>query len=215
MTPRFITFEGGEGVGKSTQIRLLAQALAAAGIDVCVTREPGGSIGAEAIRNMVITGAADAWEPTTEALLFMAARHDHVETLIKPKLAEGTWVLCDRFYDSTYVYQGLAKRVDTDWLDQLYALLFGAFAPEFTVLLDMDPAVGLTRAEARGNARESRFERLGLQYHQKIREGFLARANAEPNRMYRIDASGSMETIHRAVIEAVNKRFDLSLTSVD
>ena len=143
---RFITLEGGEGAGKSTQVKRLAHAFANAGIGLRVTREPGGSAGGEAIRGLVVNGAVDRWNPTTESLLFMTARYDHVETTIKPALASGMWVVCDRFYDSTYVYQGMAKAVGTAWLNQLYAQLFGNCAPDVTLWLDLPPTIGQSDA---------------------------------------------------------------------
>ncbi len=211
MKPSFITLEGGEGAGKSTQIKRLAAALTAAGIDCITTREPGGSKGAEAIRGLVVSGAVDAWHPATESLLFMAARLDHLETLINPALARGQWVLCDRFYDSTYVYQGLAKNVGTAWLNTLYAQLFGNFAPDATLLLDLDPAIGLARSEKRGNVAESRFEQMGLDFHQRIRAGFQQLAIAHPARIHTIDASADTEAVHHAIIAALNTRFGLGL----
>lgn len=209
--PRFITLEGGEGAGKSTQIKRLAASFAAAGIPAVTTREPGGSKGGEAIRTLVVNGEVDAWQPTTEALLFMTARYDHVEEKIKPAMAQGQWVLCDRFYDSTYVYQGIAKNVGTAWLDKLYALLFENFAPDMTLLLDLAPKDGLARAGSRGNTAESRFEQMGEGYHQKIRDGFLALAKTQPQRMIVIDASASPEEVHAAILAALNVRFGLAL----
>lgn len=211
MTARFITLEGGEGAGKSTQVKLLAQAFAQAGLAARTTREPGGSEGGEAIRNLVVTGAADRWDATTESLLFMTARYDHVERLIKPALAAGQWVLCDRFYDSTYVYQGIAKNVGTEWLDQLYRHLYGNFTPDLTFLLDLDPKVGLGRATARGNDAESRFESMGLAYHTTLRNAFLDRATAEPARFAKVDASQSPQAVHEAMIAVLNQRFGLAL----
>ncbi len=211
MQPRFITFEGGEGAGKSTQVKRLAASFAAAGIGSVTTREPGGSEGGEAIRNLVVSGSADRWNDTTEALLFMTARYDHVERLIKPAMAEGKWVLCDRFYDSTYVYQGMVKGVGTQWLDGLYAHLFGNFGPDVTLLLDLPAEAGLRRATARGNEAESRFERMGLAFHTKLREAFLSRHAAEPNRVLKIDASQSPDAVHAQIIAVLNARFNLAL----
>lgn len=208
---RFITLEGGEGAGKSTQLKLLAASFTAAGIPAQTTREPGGSEGAEAIRNLVVTGSIDRWHDTTEALLFMTARYDHVEKLIKPTLANGTWVLCDRFYDSTYVYQGIAKGVGGEWLDKLYALLFGNFSPDATLLLDLPADVGLGRATARGNEAESRFERMGIAYHTKLREAFLERARHESQRIITIDATQPPQHVHTAIVDALNNRFGLGL----
>lgn len=209
---RFITLEGGEGAGKSTQVKRLARALTAAGIPHLTTREPGGSAGGEAIRQLVVTGAVDQWHPTTEALLFMAARFDHLETTIKPALARGEWVICDRFYDSTYVYQGMAKNVGTAWLEQLYTHLFGNLAPDVTLLLDVPPAMGLARTEARGNVAESRFERMTLEFHETLRSGFLELARTHPTRIHTVDAARDAEAVHHAILAAVNTRFDLTLS---
>jgi dTMP kinase len=211
MTARFITLEGGEGAGKSTQVKLLAQAFAAAGVETLVTREPGGSPGGEAIRGLVVSGAVDAWHPATESLLFMTARYDHLQAKIKPALTDGKWVLCDRFYDSTYIYQGVAKGVGTAWLDQLYTLLFGNDGPSLTLLLDLPAEVGLSRADKRGNVAESRFEQMGIAYHTKLREGFLGLAKAHPARIATIDASADAASVHAAIIAVVNARFGLAL----
>lgn len=213
-SPRFITIEGGEGAGKSTQLKWLAQSFAAAGLGVRTTREPGGSTGGEAIRGLVVSGAVDAWDATTEALLFMTARYDHVQTHIKPALAAGSWVLCDRFYDSTYVYQGVVKGVGTAWLDQLYAQLFGNFAPDCTLLLDLPAETGLARATARGNEAESRFERMGVAFHTRLREAFLARAAVHPQRFLTVDASAAPEAVHASIIAVLNRRFGLALQPV-
>lgn len=211
--PRFITLEGGEGAGKSTQLKKLADAFARASIPAVVTREPGGSAGGEAIRGLVVSGAVDRWDATTEALLFMTARYDHVATNIKPALARGEWVLCDRFYDSTAVYQGMAKNVGTAWLDGLYALLFGNFTPHLTLWLDLPPAVGLARAEARGNAAESRFESMGLAYHEQLREGFRALSEKYPARIQRVDATADADSVHRIILNILNVRFGLGISA--
>ncbi len=208
---RFITLEGGEGAGKSTQIKLLAQAFAAASINAITTREPGGSAGGEAIRNLVVSGTTDRWNPTTESLLFMAARFDHLETKIKPALANGQWVLCDRFYDSTYIYQGIAKNVGTDWLDQLYRQLFANTAPDLTLLLDLPPSVGLARTDKRGNVAESRFEQMDISFHESLRAGFLNLAKVTPARIQTVDATQDAASVHAAIIDAVNARFGLAL----
>lgn len=211
MQPRFITFEGGEGAGKSTQLALLDQALRYAKHKTSLTREPGGSVGGEAIRKLVVSGSVDRWDDTTEALLFMTARYDHIERLIKPALADGKWVLCDRFYDSTYVYQGMVKGVDTKWLDSLYTHLFGKFAPDCTMLLDLPADVGLKRATSRGNDAESRFERMGLEFHTKIREAFNKRAATNEERFIIIDASAKQRDVHVQIIDALNERYSLDL----
>lgn len=209
--PRFITLEGGEGAGKSTQLRLLAQAFADAGISTITTREPGGSPGGEAIRGLVVTGAADKWHPTTESLLFMAARFDHLATKIQPALEKGEWVLCDRFYDSTYIYQGIAKGVGGEWLDQLYRQLFANTAPDLTVLLDLPPSVGLKRADKRGNVAESRFEQMALDFHETLRAGFLKLAKDHPERIKTVDATRDASAVHAAIVATINTRFGLSL----
>ncbi len=213
MQPRFITFEGGEGAGKSTQVKLLARSFERAGIPCITTREPGGSKGGEAIRALVVSGDVDKWSAQTEALLFMTARYDHVEQLIKPALANGTWVICDRFYDSTYVYQGIAKGVDTQWLDALYEKLFASFAPDATLLLDIDPTSGLSRATARGNVAESRFEQMDIAFHETLRKAFNDRAAKEPKRFITLAAQHEASTVHKEVISALNARFNLALQS--
>lgn len=210
----FITLEGGEGAGKSTQIKLLAQAFEQAGLKVLTTREPGGSKGAEAIRKLVVEGATDAWDPVTESLLFMTARYDHLEKLIKPAMARNEWVLCDRFFDSTYIYQGIAKGVSTDWLQQLYSLLYGNLRPTLTLLLDIDPKVGLKRASARNSGAETRFENMDINFHETLRQGFLSLAKAEPKRISVISATDAPHVIHERIVAEINKRFQLPLKPV-
>ena len=210
--PRFISFEGGEGAGKSTQIKLLEGSLKQAGIPVLRTREPGGSKGGEAIRKLVVEGDVDAWHPTTEALLFMTARYDHLQTHILPALKRGEWVLWHRFFDSTFVYQGIAKGVGEAWLRQLYALLYGNEGPSLSVMFDLDPAVGLARAAERGEG-EARFEAMGLEYHNRVRDGFLTCVKAEPARWLTLDASASIADVHQALIAAMNGRYGLSLSA--
>ena len=141
----------------------------------------------------------------------MAARVDHMEAKIKPALAQSEWVLCDRFYDSTYVYQGIAKNVGTTWLDQLYTMLLGNHGPDMTLLLDIDPEVGLGRADKRGNVAESRFEQMGLGYHQSLRAGFLELAKKHPSRIHLINAANPPDQVHAAIIEKLNARFGLAL----
>jgi dTMP kinase len=141
----------------------------------------------------------------------MAARYDHLETLIKPALTRGETVLCDRFFDSTYVYQGIAKGVGTDWLMKIYSLLYGNLAPDLTLLLDLDPRLGLARASSRGASAETRFEKMGLEFHQQLRDGFLALAKANPERIHSIDAAQTPDALHREIIAAVNQRFGLTL----
>jgi len=201
---KFITFEGGEGCGKSTQLSLLHEALEKAGIPAIKTREPGGSPGAETIRNLLVSGDKDAWDPLAETLLFYAARLDHVERVIKPALAAGKHVLCDRFADSTFVYQGIGKNLTIPRIRELHQFALGDFMPDLTFILDIDPVIGLERAaKRRGN--ETRFESMDLGFHQKVRKGFLELAKKEPERCIIINANRNIDLIHneiRTVIEA-------------
>jgi dTMP kinase len=205
---RFITFEGGEGAGKSTQLKQLAERLQGRGLDVVSTREPGGSPGAEAIRGLVLNGAADRWSPVTETLLMYAARRDHIERVIEPALARGAWVVCDRFADSTRAYQGAAGGTDPALIAALEAHVLGAARPDLTLVFDMPPEAGLARAHARGG--ELRFESKGLAFHERLREGFLAIARAEPDRCALIDAAGSLEAVAAAVWAAVDARLPVN-----
>ncbi len=207
---RLITFEGGEGAGKSTQIRLLADALEAAGIDGVTTREPGGTEGAEAIRALVTEGASDRWSPLTETLLFLAARRDHVERLIEPARAAGRWVLCDRFVDSTRVYQGIAGTLGLDLIDRLHGVVFDRITPDLTLLLDLPVEEGLARRRAAGDA--NRFEGKVTTFHSAVREGFLALAAAEPKRFAVIDARPSPDRVAASIVEAVAGRLGLDLS---
>ncbi|MGU3494183.1 dTMP kinase [Xanthobacteraceae bacterium A53D] len=202
---RFITLEGGEGTGKSTQAKRLAAALEAQGRSVVVTREPGGSPGAEAIRHVILSGAAKDYGPTAEALLFAAARADHVDTLIRPALLTGKWVVCDRFIDSTRVYQGVLGSVSGTLLDELEDLMVGDARPDLTLILDVPPEVGLARAAARGEGAD-RFESEGLAFHAKVREAFLALAKADPDRCAVVDASGTPDEVAARIWEVVVAR---------
>ena len=198
----FITFEGGEGAGKSTQVRTLAARLAAAGIDPIVTREPGGTPGAEAIRALLVTGEPGRWDAATEALLMNAARADHVARTIRPALAAGRWVLCDRYADSTFAYQGAGKGADRPTLSALHQIATGGLWPDLTLLLDLPVAEGLARTVDRRSG-ESRFEAHGADFHERIRTAFLARAEADPERFRIIDASAPPDAVAEAVWEAV------------
>jgi dTMP kinase len=212
MTPRgrLITFEGGEGAGKSTQIRRLEAALRAVGLAVVATREPGGTPGAEAIRALLVGGAPTRWSPLTETLLLLAARHDHVVRVIEPALAAGRWVLCDRFIDSTRVYQGVAGALGLALVDQLHRTIFGELRPDLTLILDLPAPTGLARRRADAGA--NRFERMDPAYHQRVREGFLAIARAEPERCTVIDAAPSEAVVAGHIRAAVQARFGLDLT---
>jgi len=202
---RFITFEGGEGAGKSTQLRRLVSRLEGLGHEVVATREPGGSAGAESIRELVLNGAADRWSPTTETLLMYAARRDHVERVIRPALARGAWVVCDRFADSTRAYQGAAGGTDPGLIAALETFILEETRPDLTLIFDFPPNIGLERALARPGA-EARFESKGVAFHERLRAGFLAIAAAEPDRCVVIDAQGSVEGVESAVWKAVEGR---------
>jgi dTMP kinase len=210
---RLITFEGGEGAGKSTQIEHLAAALCAARIDVLVTREPGGTPGAELIRKLLVEGPPDRWLPLTEALLLHAARHDHVVRRIAPALTAGRWVLCDRFMDSTRVYQGVAGGVGEAMIGRLHATILGDLRPDLTVILDVPAATGLGRRQ--GPSGEQRFEQMTGAFHERVREGFLALARAEPERCVLVDATRPIEAVAADVRDLVARRFGLDLTRAD
>jgi dTMP kinase len=203
---RFVTFEGGEGAGKSTQIERLAAALRGAGIDPLVTREPGGTPGAEQIRTLLLEGTPERWLPLTEVLLLLAARHDHVVRRITPALTAGRWVLCDRFMDSTRVYQGI---VGEAVIDRLHDVILGDLRPDLTVVLDVPAALGLDRR--RGSAGQHRYEQMTHAFHERVRAGFLAVARAEPERCAVIDAARSADAVEDEVRALVARRFGLDL----
>ncbi|WP_299363877.1 dTMP kinase [uncultured Paracoccus sp.] len=199
----FISLEGIDGSGKSTQARLLAQHLRGAGHDVVLTREPGGAPGAEEIRRLLVEGAGDRWSPETEILLFTAARRDHLERTIEPALARGAVVISDRFADSTRVYQGAARADLRTTVDRLHALMIG-LEPDLTLVIDADPAGALARGAARGGA-EDRFERMGVPFQQRLRDGFRALVEELPDRVRLIDGSGSPEEVAGRVQAAVGQ----------
>ncbi|WGM47977.1 Thymidylate kinase [Brevundimonas sp. NIBR10] len=203
MRGRFITFEGGEGAGKSTQVARLTETLRSQGIDVVRTREPGGSTGAEQIRDLVLNGAAERWSPMTETLLMYAARADHLERTIRPALAAGRWVLCDRFADSSRAYQGAGGGVDAAFIEQMDAAVVGADQPDLTLIFDLPVEIGLARALGRGDASEVRFESKGQAFHQRLREGFAAIAAAHPNRCRVVDAQGDPDVVFARVQAAI------------
>ncbi|QBF32618.1 dTMP kinase [Thalassococcus sp. S3] len=199
---RFITFEGIDGSGKSTQARLLADHLRTEGHDVILTREPGGSPGAEEIRRLVLEGDPDRWSAETEILLFTAARRDHMERTILPALESGKIVICDRFADSTRLYQGLSRGDLRDVVDKLHALMIGR-EPDLTMLIDMDPETGLDRALSRRGT-EERFEAFGTDLQRRMRQGFLDLARSDPDRFHLVDGNRPMDAVAqdvRAVIE--------------
>ncbi|KFI27359.1 dTMP kinase [Haematobacter massiliensis] len=197
----FISFEGIDGSGKSTQARRLAAALATEGQEILLTREPGGSRGAEEIRRLVLEGEPDRWSPETELLLFTAARRDHLERTIRPALAAGQWVVCDRFADSTRVYQGVSRGDLRAMVDRLHDLMIGV-EPDLTFIIDIDAETGLSRARARPGA-EQRFEDFGLPLQARMREGFLALAREFPGRCRVIDGSGDEDAVAARVRAAL------------
>lgn len=203
---RFITLEGGEGAGKSTQSRRLAAWLGARGIDCLLTREPGGSPGAEEIRTLLVTGDPGRWDAVTEALLMNAARRDHLVRTIRPALAAGRWVICDRYIDSTLAYQGYAGGVALPTLLALIAAAVDGTRPDLTVVLDLAPEAGLARAQGGGQGTETRFERKGAAFHTAVREGFRRIAEAEPGRCALIAGDRPVADVADAIAAAVSAR---------
>jgi len=205
---RFITFEGGEGAGKSTQIRKLAERLEAARRHVVVTREPGGSAGGEIIRHLVLSGMGKLLGADAETLLFAAARDDHVRAVILPALSQGAWVLCDRFFDSTRAYQGRLGNVTPGLLDAMQRVTIGDLKPDLTIILDVPVEVGLKRAAARrGSETPDRFESEDLGFHQELRDAYREIAAAEPERCVLIDATADVNTVATRIWEALRDHF--------
>ena len=203
----FLTFEGGEGGGKSTQIKRLAERLAQDGRDVVVTREPGGSPGAEILRHVILSGVGKMLGAETETLLFAAARDDHVRSVIAPALRTGQWVLCDRFYDSTRAYQGQLGKVDRALMDSLQRVTIGGLKPDITFILDVPVEVGMRRANSRrGDAAPDRFEAESVAFHQGLREAYQAIAKAEPERCVLVDADADTETVAGSIWSALQAR---------
>jgi dTMP kinase len=209
MSGRFITFEGGEGTGKSTQSALLAERLKGLGVGVHLTREPGGSVGAEIMRYVLLSGAAKPLGPDAEALLFAAARNDHLDMLIRPNLRRGVWVICDRFADSTRVYQGVLGKVDPKTIRALERVVVGDTKPDLTIVLDVPAEEGLKRAAARRGAdKADRFEGETIEFHQKLREAFLSLAKQEPNRCVVIEATKPKDMVADQIWRIVTGRLD-------
>lgn len=202
---RFITFEGGEGAGKSTQVALLVDRLCARGLDVLRTREPGGSEGAEEIRAIALNGDAGRWSPMTETMLMFAARSDHLDKTIRPALADGRWVVCDRFADSSRAYQGAGGGTPAEFIESLDAAVVGETQPDLTLIFDLPVEVGLERAFGRGLF-ETRFESKGVAFHERLRAGFLQIAEEKADRCVVIDAVGDIGTIEARVWAAVEAR---------
>ena len=200
----FITFEGGEGAGKSTQVQWLASTLREQGREVVVTREPGGSPGAEAVRHVLLSGAAEPFGPAMEAVLFAAARSDHVEQVIRPAVERGAIVLCDRFLDSSRVYQGVTGDLDQDFMRPLERVTVNGMVPDLTIILDIDPAEGLRRAAVRrGEGDADRFEKETVEIHKRRREAFLEIARTEPERCVVMDAGALPEEVAERIAETV------------
>jgi dTMP kinase len=207
MRGKFISFEGGEGGGKSTQAARLAGYLRQKGLDVVETREPGGTQQGEDLRDLLVQGDPDRWLPLSELLMMTAARVEHVHRLIEPALEAGKWVICDRFADSTLAYQGIAGGLGLDMVTQLQNEAIGQAVPDVTFLLDVRAEAGLKRAETRGGA--ARFEKKGATFHQTLRDGFLAIANENPDRICVIDAEESFDAVWRQIEQELARRFKL------
>jgi dTMP kinase len=204
---RFITLEGGEGAGKSTQARMLADKLRELGVGCVTTREPGGSPGAERLREALLSGLVEPLGPAAEAMVFSAARIDHLDALIRPALARGDWVICDRFLDSTRAYQGAQGKVDPTLLRALEKVVVGEDMPDLTLILDLPPETGVARAAARrGVEGADRFEKQDMAFHHGLREAFLAIAAEEPQRCVVIDADRTPELVARDIWSTVNRK---------
>jgi dTMP kinase len=205
---RFITLEGGEGGGKSTQARRLAVVLEAEAGEVLLTREPGGSPGAEQIRGLLVDGDIHRWDAVTETFLHFAARRDHLVNLVLPALARGAWVISDRFADSTMAYQGYGHGADRRAIAELYRICIGSLKPDLTLILDLPVEAGLARATGRGGG-EDRYERMDVAFHQRLRQGFLEIARRDPARCVVIDAARDEDGVHAQIIAAVRERVAL------
>ena len=201
---RFITLEGGEGAGKSTQMRRLAAWLEERGIEAVTTREPGGSPGAEAIRALLVDGATDRWDAVTETMLHFAARRDHLRVTVLPALERGAWVVSDRFADSTRAYQGIVQGAGDDLVERLYAIAVGELRPDLTLVLDLPVEKGLARAAERGG--ENRYERMGRAFHERLRLAFLDIAAADPQRCVVVDADDGPDAVAGRIASVVAER---------
>lgn len=206
---KFIAIEGVDGAGKGVQSRILRDALLAAGIDVLLTREPGGSTGAEEIRQLLVQGDTDKWGAIEELLLIYAARRSHLTQTIWPALAQGRWVISDRFADSSRAFQGFAGGLGLPVVEAIHELVVGSFTPDLTLLLDVAPEVSLSRAQARGG-KDDRFEKKGREYQQKVRDGFLYLAHRSPATHVIIDASNPVDIVSQEMLRHVSGRFHLS-----
>lgn len=212
---KFITLEGGEGGGKTTQIKLLSGALKEAGIDPVVTREPGGAPAAEVIRRLLVEGDVARWQPMTETLLHYAARLEHIYDVIEPALTMGRWVISDRFADSTVAYQGYGHDLGRETINKVHELVLGSFQPDLTIILDIPVQDGLARAGIREGAEgsgEDRYERMGSEFHQRLRDGFLDIARRNPERCCLIDATMDIDAVQREIRIVVGTRLGVTLS---
>lgn len=203
---KFITFEGGEGAGKTTQAKMLCEALEGAGIETLLTREPGGTFGAEAIRDLVLEGTSDRWSGMTELLLMYAARLDHVEKLIKPALDRGVWVISDRFSDSSLAYQGYARGLGPEKVKALHEAVMDGFEPDLTILFDIDPILAQKRVETRGEDL-SRFDAESVEFHNTLRDAFLNIAEANSRRIFTVDAAASRDGVQTRILFAISQKY--------
>ena len=203
---KLITFEGGEGAGKTTQAKMLVEALEGAGIETLMTREPGGTFGAEAIRDLVLEGTSDRWSGMTELLLMYAARLDHVEKLIKPALERGVWVISDRFSDSSMAYQGYARELGPEKVKALHEAVMDGFEPDLTILFDIDPILAQKRVETRGEDL-SRFDAESITFHNTLRQAFLDIAEANADRIFTVDAAASRDGVQTRILFAVSQKY--------
>lgn len=205
-TGKFISFEGGEGAGKTTQAERIVEALGQAGIEAVLTREPGGTFGAEAIRDLVLAGSHDRWSGMTELLLMYAARLDHVEKLIKPSLQRGVWVICDRFSDSSMAYQGHARGLGADKVAAFHKAVMEGFKPDLTILFDIDPILALKRVKTRGE-NLTRFDTEDLDFHKNLRAAFKQIAEDNSDRIHTVDAASSRDSITMQIQHAIKQKF--------
>ena len=210
----FIVFEGGEGSGKTTQIKILAKSLRSLGLDVLITREPGGSPGGEDIRTLLKQGESARWDGVSEALLLYAGRHDHVEKTIKPALEKGTWILCDRFSDSSFAYQGFGRGLGLDHMEKLHALALGDFFPDLTFIFDIDPKESharVLRRRGKNGKTGDRFDDMEIQFHQRVYEGYKAIAEKYAHRCKVVPAHIPIDKVQEKILQGIREKFKVTL----